>query len=205
MYRVIAVISAYVAAQMMADIASLKIAFVAGMSIDAGTLVYPFTFTLRDMVHKTIGIKSARFLIGIAAVINLVMAVLFWFTAKLPADLEVGPQTEYGLVLSPVWRIVGASILAEVLAELLDTEVYRLWVEKVTDRYQWARVLISNAVSVPLDSALFCAIAFYGTMPDSVVWSIFVSNVLVKGAVTLVSLPGIYLVKAEVRDVCSEA
>jgi uncharacterized integral membrane protein (TIGR00697 family) len=195
MYRVIIVVSAYIAAQMMADITSLKIALVAGMSIDAGTFIYPFTFTLRDMAHKTIGIKGARLLIVVAAAINLVMAGLFWFTAQLAPDMEVGPQTEYGLVLSPIWRIVAASILAEVLAELIDTEVYRLWVERVTKRHQWARVLMSNAVSVPLDSAVFCAIAFYGNLPNGVVWSIFVTNVLVKGLVTLLSLPGIYLVK----------
>lgn len=42
--------AAYVAFQMMADIASLRIVMIAGFSIDAGTFVYPFTFTLRDMV-----------------------------------------------------------------------------------------------------------------------------------------------------------
>ena len=180
---------------MLADVTSLKIAIVAGMSIDAGTFVYPFTFTLRDLVHKTVGIRGARALIVTAAIINVIMAGLFWFVSQLPADLEVGPQTEFGFVLSPVWRIVLASIIAEVVAELIDTEAYRLWVERVTHRYQWARVLVSNTVSVPLDSALFCALAFYGTMPNSIVWSIFVSNVVVKGAVTLLSLPGIYLVK----------
>ena len=195
MYRMILVVSAYIAAQMIADVTSLKIAIVAGMSIDAGTFIYPFTFTLRDLVHKTIGIKAARFLIIVAAGVNLLMAAMFWFTAQLAPDLEVGPQAEYSAVLAPVWRIVIASILAEVLAELIDTEAYRFWVERVTKRYQWVRVLISNAVSVPLDSAVFCGVAFYGELPDSVVWSIFITNIVVKGAVTLVSLPGIYLVK----------
>ena len=53
------VASAYIAFQMMADVASLRIVMVAGFSIDAGTFVYPFTFTLRDLVHKTAGIKAA--------------------------------------------------------------------------------------------------------------------------------------------------
>ena len=44
--------AAYIAFQMMADVASLRIVMVAGFSIDAGTFVYPFTFTLRDLVHK---------------------------------------------------------------------------------------------------------------------------------------------------------
>src|SRR5690606_5017276 len=62
-YRVIVVAAAYIAAQMMADITSLRIVMIAGMSVDAGTLVYPFTFTLRDLMHKTLGIQAARVLI----------------------------------------------------------------------------------------------------------------------------------------------
>jgi uncharacterized integral membrane protein (TIGR00697 family) len=189
------VIAAYVAFQMMADIASLRIVMIAGFSIDAGTFVYPFTFTLRDLVHKTAGIKAARVLIITTAALNLVMAGLFWLTSILPPDMVVGLQEEFGMVLSPVWRIVFASITAEVVAELIDTEGYRLWVEKVTHRYQWARVLVSNAFSIPIDSLIFVWIAFGGVMPSTVVWSIFLSNVLIKGATTLISLPGIYLVK----------
>jgi uncharacterized integral membrane protein (TIGR00697 family) len=123
------------------------------------------------------------------------MAGLFWLTSILPPDLAVGPQEGFGMVLSPVWRIVFASIAAEVVAELIDTEGYRFWVEKVTSRYQWARVLFSNSISIPVDSMIFVWIAFGGVMPNMVVWSIFASNVIIKGLTTLASLPGIYLVK----------
>ena len=193
--RLVIVCAAYIAAQMMADITSLRIVTIAGLSMDAGTLIYPFTFTLRDMAHKVAGVKAARALIITAAVINIVMAFLFWVVAQLPPDPAVGPQTEFAMVLAPVWRIVFASIVAEVIAELVDTEIYRLWVTRVTTRYQWARVLTSNAVSVPLDSLLFAWLAFGGELPAEVVWTIVLSNILIKGATTLISLPGIYLVK----------
>lgn len=182
---------------MMADIASLRIVSLFGLSIDAGTFIYPFTFTLRDLVHKVAGIKAARVLILTAAVVNLLMALLFWFTSVLPPDPTVGPQTAFGEVLSPVWRIVVASIAAEVLSELIDTEGYRLWVERVTERYQWMRVLVSNAVAVPVDSLVFAWLAFGGVLPTDVVWSIVLANILIKGAVTLFSLPGIYLVRSD--------
>jgi uncharacterized integral membrane protein (TIGR00697 family) len=89
---------------------------------------------------------------------------------------------------------VFASIIAEVLSELVDTEAYRMWVERITVRHQWGRVLASNAVSVPLDSLVFSWGAFGGVLPGAVVWSIVLSNVLIKGAVTMLSLPLIYLV-----------
>jgi len=184
----------YVAAQMMSDIGSLRIVMVAGFSVDAGTFIYPLTFTLRDMVHKVAGIKIARMLILAAAAINVVMALFFKIVAILPPDLVVGPQSEFALVLAPVWRIVGASIIAEVIGELIDTEGYRFWVEKVTRKYQWARVLVSNALSIPVDSFIFSFLAFWGIMPTAVVLSIFFSNMIIKGITTLISIPGIYLV-----------
>lgn len=189
--------AAYIAAQMLADIASLRIVIVAGLSVDAGTLVYPFTFTLRDLVHKTGGIKTARLLIVAAAVINLLMAGLFWVVARMPPDMQVGAQNEFGMVLAPVWRIVIASIVAEVVSELVDGEVYQLWVNRFGYKRQWLRVLTSNSVSIPLDSTLFCGLAFVGRMPLPVVGAILLANVIAKGLTTLVSLPMIYLVREQ--------
>ncbi|MBW2411575.1 MAG: queuosine precursor transporter [Deltaproteobacteria bacterium] len=191
----IVVISLYIAAQMLADIASLKIAFIAGFSIDAGTFIYPLTFTLRDLVHKRLGKSVARQVIFMAAGINLFMALFLQFAAWLPQDAAWGLGAEFSAILGPVWRIVIASIVAEVIAELIDTEVYHFWVTRITRRFQWLRVLVSNSVSIPVDSLIFCWGAFGWALPHSVVWSIFSANVIIKGLVTIVSLPGIYLVK----------
>mgnify|MGYP000067659877 CR=1 FL=1 len=191
------VVSAYIAAQMLSDVLSLKIARVGGFSIDVGTFTYPFTFTLRDLVHKSLGRRAARAVIIAAGVINLVMAALFAFATWLPPDPTWPLQREFAAVLTPVWRIVIASIVAEVVAEFIDTEIYHLWVTRITRRYQWMRVLTSNAVSVPLDSLIFCWGAFGGVLPAATVWSIFWANVLLKGAVTLASLTGIYVVRGQ--------
>lgn len=192
----LAVAGGYVAAQVLADVASLRIVELAGFAVDAGTLVYPFTFTLRDLVHKAAGKTAARVLIATAAIVNLGMAGLFWVTARLPAA-DTAPQTVlFGDVLSPVWGIVVASILAEVVAELIDTEVYSAWVRRMGDRHQWGRVLSSNAVAIPVDSAVFVGVAVLtGVFPAAVAWSILWVNVAVKGVVTLVSVPWIYLVQ----------
>lgn len=193
----IIVISIYIAAQLLSDIGSLKIALIAGFSVDAGTFIYPLTFTIRDLVHKQLGKTAARTVIILAAAINLFMVVFFQFAAWLPQDPTWGLGKEFSTILGPVWRIVTASIVAEVISELIDTEVYHLWVSRITHKYQWARVLTSNAVSVPIDSLIFCWGAFGLALPNSVVWSIFFANIILKGLVTIVSLPAIYLVKGE--------
>ena len=92
--------------------------------------------------------------------------------------------------------------MAEVVSELVDTEVYSWFVERVTTRHQWARVAVSNAVSVPIDNVIFAVGAFGAlpglqdhalTLPWAVVWDIFLVNLTIKALVSAVSLPLIYL------------
>ena len=186
---------AYIAAQMLADIASLRIISVAGWAVDAGTLIYPITFTLRDLIHKVGGIEAARFTILGAAFINLAMAAFLWLVSVLPPDLTTGSQTEFGQVLSPVWRIVFASIAAEVVAELIDTEVYRRWVVAFGEKRQWGRVLVSNGFAVPIDSVLFVLLAFAGVLGTGVILEVLAVNVVLKLVVTFLTIPLIYTVR----------
>lgn len=194
---VVAVLAgAYVAAQMLSDIMSLRLIDLFGRALDGGTIIYPITFTLRDLVHKAAGKTVARTLIGVAAVINLLMAAAFWFVSSFQLIPDSGMQSElFADVLGPVWRIVLASIIAEVIAELIDTEVYSAWVRRFGARKQWGRVLASNAVALPIDSVVFALIAFAGVVPASIVWEIIYLNIVFKSVVTVLSIPLIYAVK----------
>lgn len=190
----IIVVSAYIAAQMLSDIASLKIGLVFGLAVDMGTFIYPITFTLRDLVHKLLGKQNAQTLVITAGAVNLLMAGYLWWVARVPGDPNWGLSAEFSAILGPVWRIVLASIAAEVISELVDTEIYHWFITRVTIRYQWLRVLTSNSVSVPLDSLIFSVLAFGWTLPWAVVTQIFLFNLVIKYAMTLLSLPMIYLI-----------
>lgn len=198
----IAAVGAYVGAQVVSDITSLKIGTAFGRAVDMGTWIYPITFTLRDVVHKALGKRAARTLVITAAFVNLGMAAYLQWVARQPSDASYPLGEEFQAVLGPIWRIVVASIVAEVISELIDTEVYHWFVRRVTTRYQWARVAVSNAVSVPIDNVVFVVGAFGAipfmadhalTLPWAAVWDIFVVNLTIKAAVSALSLPFIYL------------
>lgn len=185
----------YIAVQILSDIMSLRILSIASMSVDGGTLIYPLTFTVRDLLHKIAGKSIARTIIILAAIVNVFMVLMFWLVSVLPPDMSVGTQEAFGLVLVPFWRIVVASILAEIVSEFLDGEMYEIWENKFGKEKIWGRVLFSNSFSIPVDSFIFSIIAFYGQFPLSVVLSIFISNVLIKFIVGSLSLPMIYATK----------
>ena len=195
--RMIAASAAYIALVIFSNLGSLRILLLAGLAVDGGTLLYPLTFTARDLLHKITGARLVRLVIVLAALINLALFAFVWLVAKLPPDLTVGQQLEYALVLLPGLRLVLGSITAMTVAELTDTFFYSLVRRKYGRQRQWLRVAVSNCVSVPLDTVIFLLIAFWGRIPTAVIGQMFIANILVKYAVSLVSLGSIYLVKED--------
>ena len=187
----------YIFLQMAADIAAAKVIVIGKIVMDAG-IIYSLTFTWRDLIHKQLGRKAARTAIILAGIINVIMVLYFMFVVKLPAEsswADLGGQKAFEFVFGIVPRIVIASIIAEIVSELVDTEVYQWWVGGVGKRRpQWMRVVISNSISIPIDSVIFPLVGFLGTLPFSVLIIMMLSNILTKAVITAISFWMIYLV-----------
>ena len=187
----------YIFMQLAANIAASKVIVLGSIVMDAG-IIYSLTFTWRDLIHKQLGKKAAQTTIILSGIINVLMVIYFIFVVKLPAEpswAALGGQKAFEFVFGIVPRITIASILTAIIAELVDTEVYHRWTEGVGKKMpQWTRVVISNAVSVPVDSILFSFIAFYGVLPMSVLIVMVWSNILTKAVITAISFWMIYLV-----------
>ena len=185
--------SLYVAAQIFANILSTKITILPliNLAVDGGTIIYPLTFTLRDFVHKTCGKNSARQVVLIAASLNAFMFLLFWLVGKMPADPTWQFQEAYENILLPVGRIVIASIIAQVISELIDTEIFSIIFKKINDL---SAVFISNLVGLLIDSFIFGFIAFFGNLPLTTVLEIILANILIKLIISILSTPTIKLI-----------
>lgn len=190
--------SLYVASQIFANVLSTKIALlpILNIAIDGGTVIYPLTFTLRDFVHKTWGKVLARQVVIIAASLNLIMLALFWLVGKMTPDPAWGLQKSYEQILLPVGRIVVASITAQVISELIDTEIFSFIYKKVNDI---VAVLASNFIALLFDSAIFGLIAFFGVLPTVTVIQIIISNILIKVIISIISSPSIKLIPRSVQ------
>lgn len=71
-------------------------------------------------------------MVFVAGIINANIALMFYIVTLLPQDPSLGLQSEFTMMLGPVWRITIASILALVISELIDTEAYQFFVEKIS-------------------------------------------------------------------------
>ncbi len=202
-WTIVLLVGSYLVFQALADIGATKIVRIYGFAIPAGTFIFTLTFTLRDMLHKRLGKEWARATILTAGGLNLIMAFYLQLMTFLPSPKFFALEGAWNSIFGLVPSITIASIIAEVVSELLDTEIYQLWKSRFAKFPQWSRVLVSNAVSLPVDSLIFAVLAFT-TLPlifggeslgISTALGLTLGQIVWKAIVTGVSLPGIYLVK----------
>jgi len=72
--------------------------------------------------------------------------------------------------------------------------VYHKWESRYGSRYIEGRVLVSNAISIPIDSVLFALIAFAGALPAQAIVGIIIGNLLIKYLISVVFAPSLRLV-----------
>lgn len=185
--KIAILVAAYCAVSMVSNIASCRMLDIFGWVTDAGTLMFPLIFVIRDMIHKDAGADMAKASIAACVMANVFMFASFFIVAHAPADMSVGAQSEFGAVLLPSGRIILGSLLSIAVAEFVDTLIY----DRVADRYGRGAVpsALSNAVSIPLDSLLISIVGFIGAVPLESVVSIFITNCIVKAVMTAIFLP----------------
>ena len=187
----------YIFFSLAGNIAATKVTYFGSMVMDAG-FIYSLTFTWRDLIHKQLGQRAAYTTIWLAAAINLLAALYFQIVVMMPAQIDwaaSGGQSAWEFLFSLQLRITLASILTALIAELIDTWVYRLWSRgRRVSWPQWTRVFASNSISIPVDSLLFPVIAFAGVLGADGLAQMVWTNIIVKAIVTALVFWTIYLV-----------
>lgn len=179
------------------NIAATKVTYFGGLVMDAG-FIYSLTFTWRDLIHKQLGQKAAITTIWLSGAVNLLAALYFQLVVMMPAQTDwasAGGQTAWEFLFSLQMRIVLASILTALVAELIDTKAYQLWTRGGRESWpQWTRVFVSNSISIPADSLMFPIIAFAGVLGMEGLQQMVWTNIIVKALVTALVFWTIYLV-----------
>jgi len=185
-------IGLYIACELIANVTASKPVLIGSLVVPAAIFIYTLTFTLIDLINESMGKQGARKVILAAFIANILLAAYAQFTVLLPPASFYSGQEAYASVLGNTPRIVFASLTAYLISSLIDAEIFAFWRSRIRGP-KWARVLVSNAVSTWVDSVVFITFAFYGVMP---VWPLIKGQYVVKMAITLVSIPLIYLVRS---------
>jgi queuosine precursor transporter len=181
-------VALYIACEIIANITANKPIQLLGMTAPGGVFIYALTFTLIDLINEQFGKQGARRVVFAAFAANILFALYSSFILALPSPAYYTNQEAFASVLGSTPRIVAASLLAYMVSSLIDVEVFDAWKRKVGG-YRWLRVLASNTVSTGVDSALFVAVAFGGSLP---LVPLILGQYVIKMGITVISVPLIY-------------
>ncbi|MFN8445788.1 MAG: queuosine precursor transporter [Caldilineaceae bacterium] len=194
-YKLLPIITAaFVTVLLISNIASTKILIAGPFTFDGGTILFPLSYIFGDILTEVYGYKNSRTVIWTGFGCLVVMALTLAVVDALPPAADWTLQDSFHAILGQAPRIVIASLLAYWGGEFVNSYILakiKLWTE---GRYLWLRTISSTIFGEGFDTIVFILVAFWGTMPNDLIWTIFVSNYIFKVGVEVILTPITYLI-----------
>lgn len=164
---------------LISNLSATKIFSLAGIPFDGGTILFPLSYVLGDLVVELYGKKVAKTVIWSGFMLNVLAVATFFIVQKLPAYPGWENQAAFEAILGFAPRIVAGSLLAYVSSSLVNNVIF----EKIRESQKteekekkfYARALGSSLVAHLIDALIFETVAFLGVLPfkDFLIQAVF--------------------------------
>jgi uncharacterized integral membrane protein (TIGR00697 family) len=188
------IMALFVAVLLISNIASTKILKLGPFTFDGGTLLFPISYIFGDILTEVYGYRRSRRVIWVGFGCAALMAVVLAIVGALPPAEGWEYQEAYEAILGTTPRIVLASLVAYFAGEFSNSYTLARMKVLTRGRWLWTRTIGSTLVGQGVDTLLIVTIAFAGTLPWPLFWSIIISNYIFKCGLEAVMTPITYRV-----------
>ena len=171
------------------NILAAKHVEILGLVFTSSTLLFPVSYILNDVFVEVYGYKTSKFTIIISFLSNLLMVLFFTIAIYLPYPEYYQNQDAFKTVLATTPRILSASVLAYIFGNLFNSLVMAKMKEKNKKGILWHRTILSSVVGELIDTFIFIAVAFTGTMSFKDISIMFISVYFLKLGVEILFTP----------------
>lgn len=133
----------------------------------AGTIAFPLTFILTDIINEYFGLRIVRVFTILAIAVNILIQPIVLAAIAVPAHsfadatiVDERMQTAFATALGQSWAIVAGSLVAFLIGQFLDISVFSWLRRKTRGKYLWLRAQASTLVSQLVDSFIVIFLAF---------------------------------------------
>jgi uncharacterized integral membrane protein (TIGR00697 family) len=179
-----------------AKIAQVDLPLFGIVSFGAGVLFFPISYIFGDILTEVYGYARSRRVIwagfGGLTFAAFMAAVVVW----LPPAPFWNNQGAYEVAFGSTWRIAGASLLAFLCGEFVNSFVLAKMKILTQGRWLWTRTIGSTLFGEGVDSLLFYPLAFWGSglIPDDRLAQIMLVQFVSKVGLEVVFTPITYAV-----------
>lgn len=162
--------------------------------ISAGVLPYPVTFLITDILSEIYGRKRTNLVVFCGFFASAFILWVLWMGSHFPAIPESPVNDlEYSKMFGNSWRVVLASMVAYLTAQLIDVRVYHFWKDLTKGKHLWLRNNGSTIISQFVDTTLVVGVLFIGAMSFGQMGDLIIDGWLFKALCAFVDTPFIYL------------
>ena len=172
-------------------------------TLSAGALPYPLTFLITDLLSEFYGKRRANQVVTVGFVTSLMVLGILFLTLQFESIEDSLASTKaYQEVFQSAGRVIGASMIAYVVAQFLDIQIFHFWKRLTKGRHLWLRNNGSTIVSQLVDSTLVVVVLFYGhdKWPAERMIGTIRDLWLFKALCALADTPIIYMIVYLVKD-----
>ena len=164
-------------------------------TLSAGVLPYPITFLITDILSEMYGRKktSRVVLMGFAA---LLFTILILWLGKQFAAIESSPVSDsvYNAAFGNSQRVIFASMIAYLVAQLVDVRLFHFWKRLTNGKMLWFRNNASTMLSQLVDTTLVVGVLFYGKESFETMSGFIIDGWLFKALAAFVDTIPIYII-----------
>jgi uncharacterized integral membrane protein (TIGR00697 family) len=187
-------VALFVAVLLISNIASTKILTLWKFTFDGGTILFPLSYIFGDILTEVYGFRRSRRVIWLGFFATLLMSLVLYVVQILPPAADWPNQKAFETLLGFIPRIVLASLIAYFMGEFSNSVTLSLLKIKTKGRFLWVRTILSTIIGEGIDTIVFCMVAFYGALPNNVLWAVIVSNYIFKCSIEILFTPLTYLI-----------
>jgi uncharacterized integral membrane protein (TIGR00697 family) len=160
-----------------------------GLITDAGTLIFPLTFLLSDLITEVYGYKHARRAIWCGFLFNALFIMYGQLVIHMPSPDYPTNNQLFDTLFATNIRIIIASSISYLISEPLNSFVMAKLKIQLHGRYLAIRFLSSTIIAAGADSVIFSVIAFFGVMSNSNLTSLIITMWFIKVVIEIIGLP----------------
>lgn len=188
----VAVAGLFIACLIAANIISVKLIAVGDWFVPAGVVIFPLSYILGDVLTEVYGYSSARRVIWLGFLCNLVVVLAIWLAGMWPGAPFWSDQPAWDQILGFTPRLLMASFVAYLIGEFANSIVLSRMKVATGGRWLWSRTIGSTLIGEGLDSLIFISLAFGGSPLFS--FTAIATQWFIKVAYEIVATPLTYLV-----------
>ncbi|HET6244147.1 MAG: queuosine precursor transporter [Bacteroidetes bacterium] len=163
--------------------------------LSVGILPYPITFLITDLISEIYGRKKANEVV-IAGLFSSLFVLLVVYIANEADAVAWSPlnNVEFSKVFGLTIIAVGSSMMAYLLAQLIDIRLFHFWKKLTKGKHLWLRNNGSTIVSQLVDTATVLLLLSFAKV---IAWEKFtdllINGFLFKVLVALLDTPVFYI------------